>query len=189
MVPEAVFPIGVHGRLDAVALADVYSGDMKIGNKRAIGARGLTYLELLVALAIVAVLASAIIPLHRWTEKRRREVYLRMQLESMRNAIDLYYSYSIQGLIQQSDVEQVNYPISLEELVEGVDVGDPTSPESTHVQFLRNIPGDPFTGEAEWGLRSYQDDWDSDSWGRENIYDVYSLSSLRALDGTYYRDW
>jgi general secretion pathway protein G len=68
-------------------------------------------------------------------------------------------------------------------------VGDPDSPEKKKVQFLRAVPVDPMTGEAEWGKRSYQDDWDADSWGGENIYDVYSLAPGRALDGTSYSDW
>ncbi len=164
---------------------------MKIGSGTAprSAGRGLTYLELLVALTVILVLATAIIPLSRWNEKRRREVWLRGNLTTMRSAIDLYHSYAKQGLIVQEDVEQMFYPPSLDDLVEGVDVGDPSSPETTHIQFLREIPIDPFTGEAEWGMRSYQDDWDSDSWGRENLYDVYSLSSMEALDGTWYRDW
>ena len=151
--------------------------------------RGLTYVELLVALAVILVLASAIIPLSRWNEKRRREVWLRSSLVTMRSAIDLYHDYAKKGLIIQEDVEQMFYPPSLEDLVEGVDVGDPDSPETTHIQFLREVPVDPFTGEAEWGMRSYQDDFDSDSWGRENLYDVYSLSTMEALDGTYYNEW
>ena len=77
----------------------------------------------------------------------------------------------------------------LESLVEGVDIGDPESIESRTVTFLQRIPIDPFTEEAEWGLRSYQDDFDSKNWGGENVYDVYSLSELRALDGTYYKEW
>lgn len=162
---------------------------MKAATPRRKSGRGLTYLELLVALAVVLVLATAVIPLSRWNEKRRREAWLRTDLATMRNAIDLYHRYAQQGLIIQEDVEQMFYPPSLEELVDGVDVGDPASPETTHVQFLRAIPVDPFTGEAEWGMRSYQDDFDSDSWGRENLYDVYSLSTMEALDGTFYRDW
>ena len=153
------------------------------------GGRGLTYLELLVAVAVILVLASAVIPLSRWNEKRRRETWLRNELTTMRSAIDLYHNYARQGLIIQDDVDLMFYPPSLDDLVEGVEVGAFDSPDSTNVQFLRAIPVDPFTGEAEWGLRSYQDDWDSDSWGRENIYDVYSLSSMQALDGTWYRDW
>ena len=70
-----------------------------------------------------------------------------------------------------------------------MDVSDPTSPEAKTVRFLQRMPVDPMTGETDWGWRSYQDDWDSDSWGGENIYDIYSLSPVRALDGTYYREW
>jgi general secretion pathway protein G len=153
------------------------------------GSRGLTYIELLVAMTVLAVLATVALPLARWDQKRRDEARLKITLQMVRNAIDKYKEYSDQGLIIQSDVEQKGYPMEIEELVEGVDVGDPQSPESQKVKFLQRIPVDPMTGEAEWGMRSYQDDWDSDSWGRENLYDVYSLSDRRALDGTYYRDW
>jgi len=150
---------------------------------------GLSYIELMVALVVLAVLASAVIPLARWDEKRRREERLRVHLATMRQAIDEYKKYVDEGLIVQSDVEQMGYPLTLEELVEGVEVGDPNSPDSQTIRFLRKVPEDPFTGEAEWGLRSYQDDWDSNSWGGENVYDVYSLSDIRALDDTYYKDW
>ena len=152
-------------------------------------ARGLGYIELLAALAVLMVLASAVIPLARWDEKRRREGWLRVQLQTMRDAIDQYKKYADQGLIILTDVEQMGYPLTLEELAEGVEVGDPTSGETKTIRFLQRIPVDPFTGEPEWGMRSYQDDWDSDSWGSENVYDVYSLSPARALDGTYYKDW
>jgi len=153
------------------------------------GQRGFSYIELLVALMVLIVLASAVIPLTRWNEKRRLEARLRIQLETMRGAIDQYKKYTEEGLIVQSDIDQMGYPLDLEELVDGVDVGDPQSPDSKTIRFLRRIPIDPFTGEAEWGLRSYQDDWDSDSWGGENVYDVYSLSDRRALDDTYYSEW
>lgn len=151
--------------------------------------RGLTYIELLVVIAVLLVLASAIVPLKRWDEKRRRENHLRIELQSMRNAIDMYKKYFDEGLITQEDIEQFGYPLSLEELVEGVEVGDPSSPDVQTIRFLRRIPVDPFTERAEWGMRSYQDDFDGTSWGGENVYDVYSLSDMRALDGTYYRDW
>jgi general secretion pathway protein G len=150
---------------------------------------GLTYLELLVAMTVLAILATVALPLARWDQKRRDEARLRTSLRIMRGAIDKYKEYTDEGLIIQTDVEQKGYPLTMEELIEGVDVGDPESPESKKIKFLQRIPVDPMTGEVEWGLRSYQDDWDSDSWGGENVYDVYSLSDRRALNGTYYRDW
>jgi general secretion pathway protein G len=151
--------------------------------------RGITYLELLAAVTVLAILATAIVPLARWDDKRRKEAELRFHLENLRQAIDLYKRYADEGLLTQTDVAQLGYPRNLDELVEGVDVGDPDSGERRSVRFLRRIPLDPFTGEATWGLRSYQDDWDSDSWGGENVYDVYSLAPGRALDGTYYNTW
>jgi general secretion pathway protein G len=149
--------------------------------------RGLTYIEMLVALAVLAILASAALPLARWDQKRRDEARLRTTLRTMRQAIDRYKDYADRGLILLSDVDQKNYPRSLEELVEGIEVGQP--PEARVVKFLGRIPVDPITGTTEWGLRSYQDDWDSRTWGGENVYDVYSLSEAQALDGTYYEDW
>jgi general secretion pathway protein G len=151
--------------------------------------RGLTTVELLAALGVLLVLASIAIPLKRWDEKRRREEYLRMTLQSVRDAIDQYKKMVDEGMIQQKDVDQRGYPSDLDELVDGVDVIDPTTGEKHTMRFLHRIPEDPFTGETEWGLRSYQDDWDATSWGGENVWDVYSLYEGRALDGTYYRDW
>ena len=151
--------------------------------------RGFSYLEMLVTAMVLLVLASAVIPLARWDDKRRREARLRLTLRQVRDAIDLYHRYVEEGLIQQSDVEQMAYPLTIEELVEGVDVSDPQSPDAKTVRFLQRMPVDPMSGETDWGWRSYQDDWDSDSWGGENIYDIYSLSPVRALDGTYYREW
>jgi general secretion pathway protein G len=152
-------------------------------------ARGLTYIELLVCVFVLAVLAIAALPLARWTEKRRMEGRLRVSLQTMRDAIDVYKKYADEGLITQTDVDQMGYPRSLDELVEGVEVGDPDSPEKKKVRLLARIPVDPMTNEPAWGFRSYQDDWDAKSWGGENVFDVYSLSDRLALDGTYYRDW
>jgi general secretion pathway protein G len=174
--------------MDAIRSRFALVSDIR-SHRRGGGQSGLTYIEMLVVCSLLLVLASAAIPLKHWDEKRRREGHLRMHLETMRSAIDQYHKYYEEGLIVQEDVDQQGYPESLEELVEGVEVGDPESSEPQVIQFLREIPVDPFTGYTEWGLRSYQDDWDSESWGGENVYDVYSLSDLRALDGTYYRDW
>jgi general secretion pathway protein G len=153
------------------------------------GQRGFSFIELLVTMLVLSVLASAAIPLARWDEKRRRENRLRVSLKTMRSAIDLYKKYSDEGLIIASDVDQRGYPLTLEELVEGVEVGVAGAPDSRTIRFLSRLPVDPFTEEDRWGMRSYQDDWDSDSWGGENVYDVYSLSPMRALDDTQYRDW
>lgn len=151
--------------------------------------RGLTFVELLTAAAILVILAGLAMPTLRWEEKRRKEVQLKMALESMRGAIDQYKRFFDEGRIQQEDVDQWGYPLSLEELVEGVDLAGEEALTKKTVKFLRRIPVDPFTGEATWGVRSYQDDWDSDSWGGENVYDVYSLSDRKSLDGSYYKEW
>lgn len=151
--------------------------------------RGVTYIELLVSVTILLIVAGAVIPLARWDEKRRREVELHGTLRQIRDAIDLYKKYSDQGMIVQKDVDQLGYPLDLDELVDGVEVGDPDTPTKKKIPFLRAMPIDPITGETDWGKRSYQDDWDSEGWGGENLYDVHSLAPGRALDGTYYRDW
>lgn len=153
------------------------------------GSNGLTTVELLAALGVLVILVSVAVPLKRWDEKRRREAELRVALTMMRQAIDQYKKNVDEGKIQQKDVDQRGYPRDLEELVDGVDVGDPQSGQTHKMRFLHAIPVDPFTGEPEWGMRSYQDDWDATSWGGENVWDVYSLSQGKALDGTYYKDW
>ena len=150
---------------------------------------GLTTVELLSALAVLMVLVSVAIPLARWDDKRRREVELRLELHMMRDAIDEYRKAADEGRIQQKDVEQRHLPLDLSELADGVDVIDPATGTTQKVHYLNRIPVDPFTAEAEWGKRSYQDDWDATSWGGENLFDVYSLFEGKALDGTYYKDW
>ena len=111
-------------------------------------------------------------------------------LELMRGAIDSYKRLCDEKKILEQDVDQRCYPLTLEELVEGVEIHSQDATETKTMRFLRRIPIDPFTGEADWGLRSYQDDWDSTSWGGENVYDVYSTSTLLALDGnTRYNEW
>jgi general secretion pathway protein G len=161
---------------------------------------GFSYVELMVVCAVLTVLATAVIPLARWDQKRRREVRLRATLENIRAALDSYNKYVQEGLIPVTQLEldqcalagnpETCWPLSLEQLVEGIEIGDPNSPDGVQeVTFLSRIPVDPILGLPEWGLRSYQDDWDASSWGGENVYDVYSLSPLRALDGSYYSDW
>ena len=146
--------------------------------------RGFTVAELVMVTALVAILASVAVPTARFTMKREREAELRLDLRLMRNAIDDYKRLADQGMIQV-EVGTEGYPKTLEELAKGV----PIVGQLTKRKFLRRIPIDPMTGKAEWGLRSYQDEMNSDSWGGQDVYDVYSLSEGTALDGTKYKDW
>jgi general secretion pathway protein G len=148
------------------------------------GSRGFTVAELVMVTALVAVLAAVAIPTARFTVKREREAELRLALRQMRNAIDDHKRLADQGMIQV-DLGTEGYPKELENLVKGVNIVG----QLTKRRFLRRIPVDPITGKAEWGLRSYQDDPDTTSWGGQNVYDVYSLSEGTALDGTKYKDW
>jgi len=148
------------------------------------GRRGFTLAELVMVVAMVAILAAVALPTARFTMKREREAELRLALRQMRTAIDEHKRLADQGMIQ-IELGTEGYPKELEVLVEGVEIVGQTVKR----KFLRRIPIDPMTGEAEWGMRSYQDEADSTSWGGQNVYDVYSLSEATALDGTEYKDW
>ena len=152
-------------------------------------ARGYSFIELLVVSTILLILASAVMPLAKVTMQRQKEVELRRALREVRTAIDHYKDAVDQGLIGSTDVRagSEGYPSELEKLVEGVSIVNDAS--GRKLKFLRRIPIDPMTGEAEWGMRSYQDKPDATSWGGQNVYDVYSKSAGTALDGTKYRDW
>jgi general secretion pathway protein G len=143
---------------------------------------GLTLVELIVTVAILAILASAAVPVARFEVKREKEQELRYDLWEMRSAIDAYKDAADRGAFQVK-LDSMGYPPDLETLVNGVDVHGKT------VRFLRKVPVDPMTGNTDWGLRSNQDDPDSDSWGGQNVFDVYSKSDGTALDGTKYKDW
>lgn len=134
------------------------------------------------AAAILAILASAAIPITRFQIKREKERELHYDLWMMRDAIDKYKDAADKGAIQ-TKVDSQNYPPDLETLVNGVDI------QGKKVKFLRRIPVDPMTGKAEWGMRSMQDDPKSDSFGGQSVFDVYSKSQGTALDGTKYSDW
>jgi general secretion pathway protein G len=152
-------------------------------------ARGMTFVELLVVTVILLVLASAAMPLTRVTIQRQKEVELRRVLREMRTAIDRYKDAVDQGGIPATEVRagSEGYPPSLAALVEGVPMAGDAAGKK--LKLLRRIPIDPITGEAEWGMRSYQDRPDSTTWGGQNVYDVYSKSEGTALDGTKYKDW
>src|SRR6184192_2492562 len=146
---------------------------------------GLTLLEIIIASAILLILASASLPVFRYTVVRHKEFELRRDLRQMRDAIDRYKDYADRNLIRV-EAGSEGYPPDLDTLVKGVLIG-PGSDRK--VRFLRRIPVDPMTGRAEWNLQSIQDDPDSTSWGGGNVFDVHSKSQGTALDGTRYADW
>lgn len=153
---------------------------------------GVTLIELVVAVAVLAILASAVFPVARMMMKRVKENELRNNLRIIRKAIDDYKkAYDDKKIPQKLGAS--GYPKSLVELVEGVD--DITSVEyGKKIVFLRRIPRDPFNDnmdlkpEETWGIRSYGSPPDDPKEG-EDVYDVYSLSEEQAIDGTYYKDW
>ncbi len=143
---------------------------------------GLTLIELIVAITILAILTGAAIPLARVRIRREKEHDLRQALWQMRDAIDRYKDAADRGAFQVK-LGTEGYPPDLDTLVQGVDVG------GKKVRFLRRIPIDPMTGRAEWGKRCMKDDPDSQSWCGDNVFDVYSESTGTAVDGTKYSDW
>ena len=152
------------------------------------GERGVTYLELVATAAILIILASAILPLGRVAHQRAQELELRRNLRTIREAINRYKTAVDQGQIGGTDVKlgSEGYPPDLETLVKGVNrVGG----ADRKLKFLRRLPKDPMTGTDEWGVRCYQDDADATSWCGENVWDVYSKSTSKALDGTTYNTW
>jgi general secretion pathway protein G len=148
-------------------------------------AMGVTLIELIVAMGILAILVSGVLPLSYMTYQRSREIELRQNLRIIRNAIDEYKEMVDEGRIAMK-MNGTGYPPKLEDLVEGVDSNDP---EPIKFKFLRRIPEDPMTESGEWGLRSYADPPDSKVWGGQDVYDIYSKSDGEALDGTNYRNW
>jgi general secretion pathway protein G len=152
---------------------------------RARRANGFTIVELAVVAAMIAILTAMVVPVARYTIKRQDEIELRYQLRLMRDAIDKYKQYSDLGLIPPQ-IGSEGYPPDLKTLVDGVTLVGQIDKKQ---KFLRRVPTDPMTKKAEWGLRSFQDDPDSIAWGGQNVYDVFSLSDLKAIDGTNYKDW
>ncbi|MEJ2581124.1 MAG: type II secretion system protein [Acidobacteriota bacterium] len=145
--------------------------------------RGFTLAELVMVVALIAILASMALPVAKFAVKRQKEAELRLALRQIRTAIDEYKRLSDQGLIPIT-VGGEGYPESLEVLVEGIEIVG----QETKMRFMRRIPVDPMTRD-DWELRSYQDDIDATSWGGENVYDVRTSSDGTAIDGTKYAEW
>ncbi len=151
---------------------------------------GLTFIELVLAMAILAVLAAVTMPLAEVAVKRSKEVELRRALRDIRTALDEYHAdwtKAVQEKKITSEIDETGYPEELEELVEGKDWGGLYQFKR---KYLRRIPRDPFDKYDEgWGLRAYEDEPDSAFYGGGDVYDVYSQSDGIALDGTDYTTW
>ena len=158
------------------------------------GSRGLSLIELVITIAILSILASLVMPLTQMTAKRVKELELRRNLRIVRTAIDDFkksYDKAVDEKKILSSLNKSGYPETLQQLVDGYDFGGLFSYKK---KFLRKIPADPFNPpkageEPKWTLRSYTDDPDSTLWGGEDVYDIHSLSTDTAIDGTKYNEW
>lgn len=150
---------------------------------------GYTFIELVIATAVMMVLASAALPVARVSMRRSKEAELHRVLREMRTAIDDFKRWADAQRISTMEVNigNENYPPSLETLVEGVPFAN--DPSGRKKKFLRRIPIDPITGKTDWGMRAYSDSPDSNAWGGQSVFDVYSKAPGKGLDGTKYRDW
>lgn len=152
---------------------------------------GFTLIELVVTVAIVAILALGLVPLSQVAAQRAKESELRTALRDIRTAIDAYKKAADQKSISTS-VGQTGYPPTLEILVEGV--RDRTAADGRMIYFMRRIPRDPFFNDPEvpaaktWGLRSYKSPPDDPQEG-DDVFDVYSLSDKLGMNGVPYREW
>jgi general secretion pathway protein G len=157
--------------------------------QRALDAGGYSFVEMLVVSAILLILAAAAMPLARVTATRQRELELRRSLREIRTAIDKFKDAADLQQISPLDLKAgaENYPPDLDTLVDGVAAANDAT--GRKLKFLRRIPMDPMTHSTEWGLRSYQDEPDSRSWGGQSVYDVYTKFDGIALDGTKYQEW
>ena len=162
---------------------------MKLNRKtrRPTSQTGMTLLELIISCSILLILSSAALPVARYSIVRQREGELHRDLREMRGAIDRYKDLADRNLIRV-EVGSEGYPPDLDTLVKGVALGG-AGATGKNMRFLRRVPVDPMTGHPDWGMRSVQDDPDSQSWGGKNVFDVYSKSTGTALDGTKYSDW
>jgi general secretion pathway protein G len=153
--------------------------------------RGFSLVELVVAFSILMILSSMAVPLARYQVRRQREKDLREDLTEMRHAIDKYKDLCDGGKIQAANPDAYCYPPSLDVLVDGVKLSNTISGngQTGKMRLLRRIPIDPFTRDKDWGKRAMQDEPTSDSWGGQNVFDVYTKTMDKAADGTPYSEW
>ncbi len=166
--------------------------------------QGVTFLELLVTLAIIFILASVALPITKVSTKRAQELELRQTLRTGRTAIAAFRrDWAREGdtllgplcvknqLARKENTGLTGYPKSLEQLLKIELTGAEAQVEGTHNirRYLRRIPLDPLAQTEEWGLRCYQDDHDEDRWCGEDVFDLYTTYDGTALDKTKYRDW
>lgn len=145
--------------------------------------RGVTLLEMIIVISIILILMGAAVPVVKISVKREKETELRRDLWEMRNAIDRYHDAASKNLFQVK-LGTEGYPPDLDTLVNGVEIAG-----GKKLRFLRRVPIDPMTGNTDWGLRSMQDDPQSDSWGGQDVFDVYTKSDGTGLNGQKYKDW
>ena len=166
-------------------MRDVATLKSRLAVRRNRADAGLTLIELVITCAILIALSTAALPVARFTVTRQKEAMLRYDLRQMRDAIDRYKDVADKNMIQVK-IGTEGYPPDMETMVKGVNMmGAP----DRKIRFLRSIPVDPMTGKKDWGMRSVQDDADSNSWGGQDVFDVFSKSEGTALDGTKYKDW
>ncbi len=161
---------------------------MKLASKNMLG---FSLIELLISLAILAMLATLAVPMMELTNKRHHEQELRTALREIRLAIDAYKTASDDGKITRK-ADESGYPPNLEALYLGV--VDVSSTDKKKIFFLRRLPRDPFSPDTAvdaintWGKRSYDSDYDKPKEGKD-VYDIYSMSPDQALNETAYKDW
>jgi general secretion pathway protein G len=148
--------------------------------------RGMTLVELIVAFTILMLLSAMAVPLARYKVQRDRERELVYALREIRTAIDKFKDDMDLQKIGPAKLDSDNYPEKLQQLVDGVKA---TGAVDKKIRYLRRLPKDPMTNSTEWGMRSTRDDTDSQSWGGQNVFDVYTKSLDKARDGTPYSQW
>jgi general secretion pathway protein G len=164
---------------------------MADGRSVGFAARGFTLIELVITVAIVALLASVALPVSELAVQRTKEQELRRTLRQVREAVDAYKQASDEGRIRKS-VGDSGYPKKLEDLAEGVE--DLKSPKRDKIYFMRRIPRDPFNADptlsaaGTWGKRSYASPPDDPKEG-DDVFDVFSVAQGKGINGQPYRDW